>query len=182
LPIGLPAALVVMLNTGPGSILAHVLATRTKLSILPARSGALLQSGTVFVADAGSHVIVNPDAVLSVSGAPRRRCFRPSADWLFESAAASYGSRHIAVVLSGMMSDGSAALGMVKRLGGRVVAQAPEDAPFSDMPAAALSTGCVDRVVPVTAMAGTICELLAARNITLDRAAWERPFDLVTPT
>ena len=89
LPRDFRAAIVAMLHTGPGSVLAETLRRRSPLDIHAARSGELLRAGNVYVAAPGTHVIVNPDARLTVSSAPRRGLFRPSAEWLFDSAAAS---------------------------------------------------------------------------------------------
>jgi two-component system, chemotaxis family, protein-glutamate methylesterase/glutaminase len=121
LPTDLEAALVLMLHTGPGSFLAETLGMRAQLPIREANSGTLLLPGTAYVAPSGAHIVVNPDARLSTCVAGRIRLFRPSADWLFESAAASFGDRHIAVVLSGLLTDGAQQIRAVKRAGGMVL-------------------------------------------------------------
>jgi len=160
LPTKLPSAVVAMLHTGPGSTLADTLGLRSQIPVRSARTGDVLNEGHAYVAPPSSHLIVNPDGRLTVSSAAPVRRFRPSADWLFESAAASFGDRHIAVVLSGRLSDGAHQLRAVKRMGGMVVVQSPSDAAFPDMPAAAIATGCVDRVTSIDAMAQTIAELV----------------------
>jgi two-component system, chemotaxis family, protein-glutamate methylesterase/glutaminase len=174
LPATLDAAVVAMLHTGPGSVLPETLRSRSRLQVTLAASGQLLRAGLISVPPPGSHVIVNPDARLTLSEAPRRRLFRPSADWLFESAAASFGPRHVCVVLSGMLSDGAAMLREVKRLGGTVLAQS--DALYSDMPDAAIATGFVDRVVPIAAMADVICQTISVSEAATGDAAWDDPF------
>ena len=165
-----------MLHTGPGSVLAQTLRDRSRLPVWSAECGQLLRAGNVYVAPQGTHVIVNPDARLTISAAPRLRLFRPSADWLFESAAASFGDRHVAVVLSGMLSDGATRLRTVKRLGGAVVVQSPDDAIRPDMPAAAIATGVADLVLPVADMPEALWHLLSTRDSERDAAMWESPF------
>jgi PAS domain-containing protein len=66
---------------------------------------------------------------------------RPSADLLFESVAASYKERAIAVVVSGTGSDGAMGVQAIKKMGGTVIVQDKDSAEFSGMPAAAIQTG-----------------------------------------
>lgn len=160
LPRELKSAVAVMLHTAPGSTLADTLALRSQMPVQLAQTGDLLCEGHAYVASPSTHLIVNPDGRLTVSRAAPVRRFRPSADWLFESAAASFGDHHIAVVLSGMLSDGARQLRAVKRMGGTVLAQLPSDAAFPDMPAAAIATGFVDRVVSIDAMPNVIRDLV----------------------
>jgi two-component system chemotaxis response regulator CheB len=53
---------------------------------------------------------------------------RPSADLLFESVAASYKQRAIAVLLTGTGSDGNIGVEAIKKTGGTVIAQEEETA------------------------------------------------------
>jgi chemotaxis response regulator CheB len=176
LPSDCPAALAVILHTGPRSVLVDALATCSRLPIAWATSDMGLQPGRVYAAPAGVHLIVNPDARLTVSEAPRVRLFRPSADWLFRSAAASFADRHIAIVLSGMMSDGAFSLSHVKRQGGIVIAQDPRTCRYPDMPRAALATGHVDAVLPIDDMPQTIMQVFGQRARQRDAVEWEDPF------
>ena len=59
---------------------------------------------------------------------------RPSADLLFESVAASYQGRAIAVVLTGTGSDGAMGVEAIKKMGGTVIVQERRPAEFSGMP------------------------------------------------
>ena len=79
-------------------------AVANKLSDDPvslAIDGALMRAGSIHVNPAQRHVIVNPDGTIGLSERGRIHFFRPNADWLFESAAASFREHTIAVVLSG---------------------------------------------------------------------------------
>jgi two-component system chemotaxis response regulator CheB len=66
---------------------------------------------------------------------------------LFESVAASYKERAIAVVLTGTGSDGNIGVEAIKKMGGTVIAQEEETAEFSGMPHAAIETGSVDFIL-----------------------------------
>jgi two-component system chemotaxis response regulator CheB len=74
---------------------------------------------------------------------------RPSIDVLFESAASSYGSAVIGVVLTGTGEDGAAGLAAVKRRGGLALVQDPKQAEAPAMPEAALRATKADRVLPL---------------------------------
>ena len=79
--------------------------------------------------------------------------YAPSADRLFESAAATYGERVIAVVLTGMGDDGARGVVAVRNAGGVVFAEAPETAVIYGMPGAAVRTGAVERSLPLRELA-----------------------------
>ncbi|MFW5876936.1 MAG: chemotaxis-specific protein-glutamate methyltransferase CheB [Myxococcota bacterium] len=83
----------------------------------------------------------------------------PSVDRLFSSGAAAVGERAVAVVLTGMGDDGAHGVTDVKRLGGTVLAEAPETAVIYGMPGAAVRTGEVDRSLPLRALAERIAGL-----------------------
>jgi two-component system chemotaxis response regulator CheB len=182
LPSDLRAAVIAVLHTPTGTILAETVGRWVGGHVHVAGSGDLLLPGHIYMAPSGTHVIVNPDARLTVSATGRVRFYRPSADWLLASAAGSYQERHVAVILSGLMSDGASGLRAVKRAGGTVLVQSPEDAAYPSMPSAALATGCVDRALPIAAMAPAICEALAWRNAAVDAAAWDAPFSPAVTT
>jgi two-component system chemotaxis response regulator CheB len=68
---------------------------------------------------------------------------------LFESVAASYKERAIAVVLTGTGSDGAMGVQAIKKMGGTVIAQDEDTAEFFGMPSAAIQSGSVDFVLPL---------------------------------
>ena len=172
LPPTLKSAVAVMLHTGAQSTLANTLGLRSRLWVREAVAGDLLLDGWVYVPQGGTHLVINPDGRISVSRAARVGWYRPSADWLFESAAASFRERHVAVVLSGMMSDGARQIRVVKRHGGTVLAQSPSEAEYPDMPAAAIKTGCVDEIVPADGLAEAICRAVLRCNALADTRNW----------
>src|SRR5262245_31108603 len=116
-------AVIISQHVGARSLLPDLLRLESALPVTFAQSGMLLQSGVVYVCPPQHHVVVNPDASLSLSTRGRVNRVRPNGDWLFESASASYRERLAAVVLSGGQNDGAAGVGHVRERGGLVFAQ-----------------------------------------------------------
>jgi two-component system, chemotaxis family, protein-glutamate methylesterase/glutaminase len=156
-----PAVVVVQhLDPRHRSLMADILNRRTPLPTKEAEEGEPVRGGTVFIAPPNRHLLVNQDATLSLSQSELVHFVRPSADLLFESVAASYGERVIAVVLSGSGTDGAMGLEAVKKMGGTVVVQDERTAEFFGMPHAAINTGNVDFVLPLEEIAPALLQLV----------------------
>ena len=149
LPAGFPAAIVVVQHLDPRhrSLMAEILRRRTPLEVVQAAEGDRIRPGMVHIAPPDRHLLVNRDGSLSLSHSELVHFVRPSADLLFESVAASYEERAIAVVLTGTGSDGSLGVGAIKKMGGTVIAQDQESAEFFGMPAAAIKSGHADFIL-----------------------------------
>lgn len=146
LPADLPAALFVAVHTSTTrSHLADILAQDSRLSVEPARNGAPIHLGRVYVAPGDHHLLVEPGRMRVVRG-PKQNGFRPAIDPLFRTAARSYGPRVIGVVLSGALDDGTLGLDCIKRAGGKAIAQDPGDALVDSMPLSAIRNVAVDHV------------------------------------
>jgi two-component system chemotaxis response regulator CheB len=115
LPADFPATLVIVQHLDPRhrSLMADILSRRTSLRVKQAEEGDLLTSATAYIAPPNRRLLVNPDGTLSQSELVH--FVRPSADLLFESVAASYKDRAIAVVLSGTGSDGAMGVQAIKK-------------------------------------------------------------------
>jgi two-component system, chemotaxis family, protein-glutamate methylesterase/glutaminase len=107
-----------------------------------------IEPGHVYIAPADYHTLVEPGHFALSIDAPVMFS-RPSIDVLFESAADSYGSELVAVVLTGANDDGSRGMRYVHERGGLTIVQDPSTAERPQMPAAALATGAIDRVLPI---------------------------------
>jgi two-component system chemotaxis response regulator CheB len=166
LPANFPAALVVVQHLDPRhrSLMAEILGRRTALKVRQAADDEHLQPGSVFIAPPDRHLLVNPDGQLSLTRTELVHFSRPSADLLFESVAASYRERAIAVVLSGSGSDGAMGAKAIKKMGGTLIVQDPATAEFSGMPGAARQTGLADFVLPLEEISGALRTLLGERR------------------
>lgn len=76
-----------------------------------------------------------------------------------------WGGTLVAVIVSGLDSDGADALKEIKAAGGITIAQTPETAEWSDMPESAIKTGCVDYILSVEAIAQRISQIASEHAI-----------------
>ncbi|MGY1822930.1 chemotaxis protein CheB [Geodermatophilus sp. SYSU D00079] len=158
LPSDFPVPVLVVQHRGSGTpeILTALLRARGQLPVQTATPG-VLQPG-VTVLPAGMTGELQPDGHLSLRPSPTTS----TADGLFTSAAAAFGRGVLAVVLTGRLSDGSAGVRAVRRAGGRVLVQDPDDAEAPGMPSAALATGCVEHALPLSLVAPALVAYVMA--------------------
>ena len=151
LPVDFPAPLVVVQHLDPRhrSLMAEILGKRISIPVKEAREGDHITPGQVYVAPPNRHLLVNADGSLSLTQTELVHFVRPSADLLFESTAAAYRDRAIAVVLSGSGKDGAMGVRAIKKMGGTVIVQDEKSSEFFGMPEAAQQTGAVDFVLPL---------------------------------
>jgi two-component system chemotaxis response regulator CheB len=162
LPSPFPAAILVVQHLDPRhrSLMADILKRRTSLPVKEAEGGESLKPGTVYIAPPSQHLLVNPDATIALSLSELVHFVRPSADLLFESVAAVFCDRAIAVVLSGTGSDGSMGVTAIKKMGGTVIAQDEKSSEFFGMPGAAMHSGSVDFSLPLDEIAAALVRLV----------------------
>jgi two-component system chemotaxis response regulator CheB len=162
LPPDFPAALAVLLHLDPHhrSLLAEILERRTRLHVVQAADGQQLGSGWIYTAPPDQHLLLNGDMTFTLARTELVHFVRPSADLLFESAAAACRTRALAVVLTGTGSDGNMGVRAIKKMGGRVIVEDPLTAEFSGMPQAALHTGSANLVLPLAEIGPAIVRLV----------------------
>jgi two-component system chemotaxis response regulator CheB len=160
LPGDLPAAVFIVQHQAElsGAHLARILGKDCALQVADALHGERLERGRVYVAPADSHLLVRPGHIEVVRSA-RENGHRPAVNPLFRTAAEAYGSRVLAVVLTGALDCGTAGLLSVKANGGVSIAQDPATAERRDMPDSAIRAGLVDHVVPLAGIAARIDKL-----------------------
>ncbi len=162
LPPGFAAGIVVVQHLDPRhrSLMAHILGRRTGLTVKEAQQGDRISAGTVMIAPPNNHLLVNQDGSLTLTQTELVHFVRPSADLLFESTAAAYRERAIAVVLSGTGTDGAMGVKAIKKMGGTVIVQDKASSEFGGMPEAAQQTGMVDFVLPLQEIAPALQTLV----------------------
>ncbi|MGB3626524.1 MAG: chemotaxis protein CheB [Henriciella sp.] len=163
LPADLPAAIFVVLHTGrdDNQLSADLLAAASVLPVRLAKDGGAIEAGTVTLARADHHLLLG-DAHVHTKRGPRENNFRPAVDPLFRSAAVFHGPRTIGLVLSGSLDDGAAGALALERVGGTVLAQAPDTASFPSMPEAVLDLVSSARAVNLDDIPAVLSELAAS--------------------
>ena len=140
--------------------MAEILARRTQLQVKQAHEGDKISPGIVYIAQPDYHLLINQDRTLSQSQSELVHFVRPSADLLFDSTAACYKNRAIAVVLTGMGSDGVMGVQAIKKMGGKVIVQDEETSEYFSMPSSAIKTGAVDWILPLPEIASSLIDLV----------------------
>jgi two-component system chemotaxis response regulator CheB len=174
LPRELDAAVFVVLHTSAhgGSVLPEILGRAGPLQALHPKDAAPIRKGHVYIAPPDRHMILAEGHVQLISG-PRENLHRPAIDPLFRSAAAVYGARVIAVVLSGMLDDGTSGLMVVRASGGEAIVQDPETATYASMPRSALKQVPDAHVLPLAKIPDMLVRLTRE---TLPPQALAAPF------
>lgn len=166
LPADFPAAIAIVMHLSPDhkSLLAEILDSRSRLEVKQAHTGDRLCHSSVFVAPPNHHLLVAKGGSLELSSSSSEKVHhaRPSAEPLFSSVAEVYKTNAIAVVLTGGDGDGSFGVQIIKKKGGKVIAQdRPTSQDFS-MPETSINTGDVDFILPLDRIAPKLIELVGA--------------------
>jgi two-component system chemotaxis response regulator CheB len=150
-----------------GDRLAQLLDAHCALDVREAEDKQALHPGTVLVAPADYHLLVErtrspgdgPRGWVELSVDAPEHFSRPSIDVLLASAADAYGERSAGVVLTGANADGAEGLSRIARRGGPAIVQDPETALRREMPDAALAATPDAQVVELDDIGPLLCEL-----------------------
>lgn len=163
LPADFGASVVVVQHLDPRhrSLMPQIIGRRSILPVYQAIDGMEVEAGKVYLAPPDRHLLVNRDGTVSLTQTELVNFVRPSADLLFESVAAAYGERAIAVVLTGTGHDGSMGVTAIKKRGGTVIVQDEASSEFFGMPSAAIRTGTVDFVLALDEIGAALQTLVS---------------------
>jgi two-component system, chemotaxis family, CheB/CheR fusion protein len=171
---GLAYLIVQHLDPTKKALLPELLQRATSMKVFQARHNLLIKPNQVYV--------IPPNRELSVLGGKLQLAqstevggLRLPVNVLFESLAKAYGEAAIAVVLSGMGSDGTLGMQAIKKAGGLTMAQTPESAQYGSMPQSAISTGCIDVVANSDSLPLRMAELLGGSLLPTQVISSETP-------
>jgi two-component system CheB/CheR fusion protein len=167
LPEDLQVPIVIAQHLDPdrASHLEQILSRRSTLPVRTVSEHEALEAGVIFVVPANRHVNIT-DSEIDLRMDPHGRPM-PSIDLLFSSAADSFGERLIAIILSGIGSDGTEGARVVSKAGGVVIIQDPETAAFGDMPGS-LAPNTVDIVAELQRIGPVVGELVSGDGVSED--------------
>jgi two-component system, chemotaxis family, protein-glutamate methylesterase/glutaminase len=143
-------------------LLVRLLRDATDLRICEIEDKDPLTPGTVHIAPANYHVLVE-DGYFSLTIEEPVRFSRPSIDVLFTSLADAYRSAAVGVVLTGANEDGARGLARIVERRGRALVQDPKTAEVPTMPEAAIRAVPTAEVLSLGALAPRLVELSLER-------------------
>lgn len=131
--------------------LAESLDRKSKISVVEASNGMIPEAGKAYIAPGGKQMKLvkssDDQKVITITDDPPENNCKPSVDYLFRSVSINFPSRSVAIIMTGMGSDGTIGLQLLKRQGCHVFAQSEESCVVYGMPKAAVEAGVVDEVV-----------------------------------
>ncbi len=164
LPPGLGAPILIVQHMPPvfTQSLAKSLNSKCPFEVREAVDGEIIQPGKALIAPGGKQMKVEAAAngisriIRITDDAPENSC-KPSADYLFRSVAHHYVGRATGVIMTGMGSDGTLGLKLMKRNSATIIAQDEASCVVYGMPGEAVKAGIVDVVAPLDKIAAEIC-------------------------
>lgn len=168
LPAGFPLPVLIVQHMPElfTRLLAERLNERCPLHVQEAAEGVPVRAGSIYIAKGNWHMTVlaasrlGSPATLHLNQEPQENHCRPAVDVLFRSVVAVYGAGTLAVVLTGMGSDGMIGCRVIRDHGGSVLAQDEATSAVWGMPGAVVHAGLAQRVLPLNDLAPEILRVV----------------------
>lgn len=129
--------------------------------------GAELLPGHAYLAPDRSHLLVERDkggsGRIHLAAGPPENGYLPAIAALFRSAAQSFGSGAVGVLLTGMGRDGAEELKQLHDRGALTIVQSPGSAVVAGMPGEAIALGAATHVLPLHRIAAMLEEICHPR-------------------
>lgn len=125
----------------------EALSIKSNLPIVEPFDKEIIRPGVVYLAPANYHLYIEADKRFSLSTEEPVNHSRPSIDLSFVTAASTYKSKLVGIILSGANRDGARGLKSVKDNGGLTIVQDPKEAQVDTMPVSSMSMTKVDHVM-----------------------------------
>jgi two-component system chemotaxis response regulator CheB len=171
LPAGLPSPVLIVQHMPAG--FTHSLSERlnsiSKLDVKEAAPGDSLMIGQVLVAPGGFHMTLDENEKIALNQKPPVHGVRPAIDVTLNSLIQRLGNNIVAVILTGMGSDGTHGASLLHSQGGYIIAEHESTCVVWGMPRSVLEAGATDAVLPRPEIAAAIevaIKTLTARPIT----------------
>jgi len=148
-------------------LLASRLNSRTSIKVREGSAGEILQPGVAWLAPGDYHMSVQREGTavkLAMNQGPPENSCRPAVDPMFRSVARVYGGNVLAVILTGMGSDGVAGAQHIREKGGQVIVQDEASSVVWGMPGQIAAAGLADAIYPLSSMAREITRRVSAQR------------------
>ena len=161
---GMAFVLVQHLDPQHQSMLVELLRPQTTMPVREAKDGIAVVANAIYIIPRDATLTIKGGVLRVETPAPERQRRRPI-NTFFSSLAEDQGERGVAIVLSGVGTDGSLGVRTIKEHGGLTIAQAEFDhEALQGMPSSAAATGFVDVVLPIEAMPGKLIDYQSHLN------------------
>jgi two-component system chemotaxis response regulator CheB len=150
------------------------------MSVVEASGSELLRRGVAYIAPGDFHMVVEARGVelrFIIGSGPAVHYQRPSVDVLFHSAARLRGVPTVALLLTGMGTDGAEGMLALRQAGAVTIAEAEQSCVVFGMPAEAIARGAAVHVATLLAMPRLIADALSGLQARGDRAIPDGPAD-----
>jgi two-component system chemotaxis response regulator CheB len=159
--IGVPILIVQHMPPMFTQSLANSLAFKCAIGVREAKQGEPLLPNTAFIAPGGKQmkIVAGADGknrIIKITDDPPENSCKPSVDYLFRSVAHHFVGRSTGVIMTGMGSDGTQGLKLLKKNGATIIAQNEATCVVFGMPKEAAETGLADAVLPLNQIADMI--------------------------
>lgn len=162
--LGVPILIVQHMPTVFTRTLADSLKSKCALDVREATHEELICKNTVYIAPGGKQMrlVKNNEGMrmIQLTDDPMENNCRPAVDYLFRSVANHFPKSAMAVILTGMGSDGTIGLKLLKQHGCFVIAQDECSCVVNGMPKSAIDAGVVDIVLPLSDIADQIIKIV----------------------
>ncbi|MEM5530537.1 chemotaxis response regulator protein-glutamate methylesterase [Gammaproteobacteria bacterium AS21] len=138
------------------SVFAQRLDQQCAIAVKHAQSGDRLKPGVALLAPGGMQMILDSHNTVQVLAGDKELTYKPSIDLTFASTAKNFGSKALAIILTGMGADGRDGAKLLKEAGSNVWAQSESSCTIYGMPQAAAKAGVVDHVIDLKDFAGCL--------------------------
>jgi two-component system response regulator WspF len=167
LPVGFPASVVIIQHIAADFAqgLALWLQGYSRLPVRLAENGDELKAGEALLAGSNDHLRLRADRRLVYTPDPLDNPYRPSIDVFFHHLAAAWPRRGIAVLLTGMGSDGAQGLLRLRQLGWHTITQDQATSVVYGMPKAAGQLGAACQILPLAQIPEAIMEQIRRRTL-----------------
>lgn len=149
LPPDLDKAVIIIMHRKKNFVseIEKLFAENSRISLREISDKDKIISGTVFIAPANYHTLIEKEGFFSLDVSEPLWYSRPSIDVTFESAAETLGSQCTAILLSGANQDGASGLLKLKNSGSLTIVQDPDDAEMPEMPLSAINLNAYNYVL-----------------------------------
>jgi len=170
LPGDFPVPVVVVQHMPPlfTRLLAERLNAKSSLTVREAEAGVSLCPGQVWIARGDFHMMVvkkGKEVVLQLNQDPPENSCRPAVDVLFRSVAHVYGANTLALVMTGMGSDGARGAQRIQDAGGEILVQDAASSVVWGMPGAVVQSGAADQICPLQEISQEVVRRVTAGRL-----------------